>query len=189
MKRVYVDTNLILSAFRKQDDNYPLMERIRSQKHLELVTSTLTICEMFTVLINERKSLLKTFESILSLKDYQKFIELALQRKIKLSIDYLLNYYDITVLDDNDLDVENFRLKTIKINPVNKILFRMNKNVHLRTLDLLHYSQAKFVNDYKELAIHYLVTSDGVFQKARTELKGDSSLIIISPESLIDIEC
>ena len=188
MKNVYVDTNLVLAAFRKQDENYPLMEKIREQKHLELVTSTLTICEMYTVLMNEKNTLLKAFEEIISLADYEKFVELPIQKQLKLAIDYLLNYYNITLVEDSELDIETFRLQTIKIEAVKKILLRMDKNIHLRTLDLLHYAHAKYMTEYKDRTIHYLVTSDGVFQKSRAGLKEDSTIIILSPESLLDIE-
>ncbi len=188
MKRVYVDTNLILSAFRKQDGNYPLMEKIKSLKHLHLVSSTLAVTEMFAVLLREQESMLQTFEQILSQKEYQHFSLLSLNLKIKLAIDFLLNYYNITIVEDSRPDIETFRMEKVKIYPIFKMVLNLTVKTQLRTLDLLHYCYANYFMNYKEMAIHYLVTSDELFQKARTDLKNNSTLIILSPESLLDLE-
>ncbi len=165
------------------------MEKIRAQKHLELVTSTLAICEMYTVLKREKESLMKTFKKVLEQEDYVRMLELPIQKQLKMAIEYLLNYYAITVLEDSQVDIENFSLKKVKIQPTYKLLVRIDKETNLRTLDMLHYCNAKYNSEYKDLEIQYLVTSDGLFQKARSELKEDSTILIISPESLIDLEC
>ena len=188
MKRVYVDTNLILSAFRKQDDNYKLMETIRSLKHLKLISSTLAIIEMYVVLLREQETMLLTFQQLVSKKEFEKYASLPLDLKIMLAIDFLLNYYNIEIVEDSQLDIISLKMEKIKIHPIYKMVLNTIIRTQLRTLDLLHYSYVKYFLYYKEMLIHYLVTSDIVFQKARTDLKNDSSVIIVSPETLIDLE-
>ncbi|OLS21822.1 MAG: hypothetical protein HeimC3_33440, partial [Candidatus Heimdallarchaeota archaeon LC_3] len=55
MKRVYLDTNLILSVFRPKDDNFQMMKIISNQKHLQFVTGTITLVEIVSVLIRENQ--------------------------------------------------------------------------------------------------------------------------------------
>ena len=56
MKRVFLVTSLILSPFRIKYPYYPLMELIKKQRHLQFVPSTLSIIEMFNVLLREEET-------------------------------------------------------------------------------------------------------------------------------------
>lgn len=189
MKRVYLDTNLILAPFRMQDPVFSLMETIRNQKHIQFVTSTLSIIEIYNVILREDQTFSQAILQLSNDKDPIDLQNFTIDLQIHLAIEYLLQYYNISILSDDKPEFEIFQANRIKLNPIFKLTLNFKINMKLRTLDLLHYCYAKYYTEYKDLHIHYLITADIVFQSARESLKSNSTFIIISAETFIDIEC
>lgn len=189
MKRVYLDTNLILSVFRPKDDNYQMMKIISNQKHLQFVTGTITLVEIVSVLIRENHLFNNAITFIASKKNLEKLVLLPLELQISLFIDYLLNIFRIDVLEDDFPEMSLFGGKKIKISTQYKLIINKPLKTQLRTLDLLHYNTTRYYSSIKDFKIDYLVTGDGNFQKMRENLKSESDTIIVSPETFIELEC
>lgn len=189
MKNIYVDTNLILGPFRKQDQNFIFMEKIKSQKHLDLVSSTLSIVEMYSVLFRQYDYFMKEVQTIYLSSDEDKMQDFSVRNQIFLAIECLLRYYNINIIDDGESDLFSIHGKGTRIDPIFSLALKIEGGNGLKTLNLLHYSYAKYFTDYRDIPIDYLVTSDTGFQSARAKLKTDSPIVILSPETQIDIEC
>ncbi|OLS19231.1 MAG: hypothetical protein HeimC3_46620 [Candidatus Heimdallarchaeota archaeon LC_3] len=189
MKRVYLDTSLILSPFRIQDPNYSLMKIIKKQNHLQFVTSTLSIIEIFNILLREKETFKLALNKLLTNNDLIELSFLSKNLQIRLAIEFLLDYYNIHILSDDKPEFEKFRSIQIKIHPIFKLLISFTISSRLRTLDLLHYCHAKYFTEYKDFSINYVVTADHLFQSGREVLKSDSITLLLSPETFIDLEC
>ena len=189
MKRVYLDTNLILSPFRPKDENFQMMKIITKQNNLQFVTGTITLVEIVSVLIREKE----LFNNGLSLlgrrKKFEKLVLLPIETQLSLYIDYLLRFFNIDLLEDDSPELSTFGGKKIKISSQYKLIINKPLITKLRTLDLLHYNTTRYYSRIKGQKIDYLVTGDTQFQKMREDLKIESDTVIVSPETFIQLEC
>ncbi|MHA2363106.1 MAG: PIN domain-containing protein [Candidatus Hodarchaeales archaeon] len=188
MINVYVDTSLVLSPFRVSDDNFEFMKVISSHKHIQIVTGTLTIVEITSVLLREEEMFNKAIYRLSEEESLKEISLLSLQMQIRLAINFLINYYQIKILEDDKPEESNIVPSGILTNPIFKLLINSTTKSKLRTLDLLHYYTARYNSDIKNFSIKYLITSDYVFQKMRDIFTDVSKVLIISPETFIERE-
>ena len=187
MKIVYLDTNIILSPIRHIDENFNHVMKILQLKHISFITGTITLVEMASVLARE-KELIHNFFKIEFKKISNQVKELDINRLISIIIDYLINLFNIKILDDSFFEKYSLSRQEINISSVYNLAISQIQNTELRTLDQLHFMTAYFNFIVNDIDITYLVTADINFLNKSSYLQKLSKIIVISLESFANLE-
>lgn len=189
MKVVYLDTNIILGPIRHADSTYELVNQILEQNHFNFVTGTITLVELASVLAREKKMVNNFFKIILNNNFGTSVDSLNTENQIKLILEYLINLFQIKLLDDNFFEKFVLAKQEINILPQYNFAIYYAQVTQLRTLDQLHFITAYFNLIFNNLQIDYLVTSDINFLNKKEKLQKISKISVISLESFVDLEC
>jgi hypothetical protein len=101
----------------------------------------------------------------------------------------LINFYNLKILEDDPPESTMFGANKIKLNPVYKLTINKACKSTLRILNLLYFTTARYYSEIRIEEIKYIITVDHIFQSMRGIMGTSSSLLIVSPESFINLEC
>ena len=189
MKTVYLDTNILLTLLRHTEADYQDVIELAKQKHLNFVTGTISIIELSSVLSREFNILKKGLQDHETSVPFKELVQFPKDEQLIVIIRFLLEWFHTSILDDLSPEIGLSTHSFFKINPVFRLASRQSHITELRSLDSVHFATAKLYDDILGIRIHYLVTADGNFLAKRAECQSVSNILIVNPQTLIDLEC
>lgn len=102
MKRVFIDTNILIYYFSKDPARYSLVENIFTDSQFKLITSTQVLSEFLSVILRKHVSDIKKVKSFLSqiidVFEVVHFDENDLEKALDIKDKYQLSYYDSLIV-------------------------------------------------------------------------------------------
>lgn len=188
MKTVYLDTSIILSLIKHDEPIYPLVKIITNQKHLEFVTSTIGLLELFTILARQYDLILDEIEN-LNLDFKGKFSKLTKSEVIQLIIEFLFMKINLKLLSDLIPEPLSIFDPPPSIDPIKKLGINISHQVNLKTLDNYHLSTVWYHDNFTNKKIAYLVTGDDEFISKSAMLKLQINFLVLHPTDFVKLEC
>ena len=113
MRRAYLDTNIILTLLRFQEENYSFVQSLVNLKNFDFCTGTMTIIEITSVLAREENVFRQALLNLSQELDIRELIALSLEEQIIIIIEFLFKIFNVTILDEPDLEILEINGKNI----------------------------------------------------------------------------
>ena len=188
MKQVYLDTNVILTLLRPEEENYSFVQSLTNLENFTFFTGTITIIEITSVLTREEKVFREALVNLSKEIDIRELISLTLEEQIIIIIEFLFKAFNITILDEPVLETIQINEKRISIQSLYVLGIKWVEKIKLRTLDLIHLMTTVYYKQLKDVKFDYFVTSDLVILGKRVEIQTSIETIVADPERLLTIE-
>jgi predicted nucleic acid-binding protein len=188
MKQVYLDTNVILTLLRSQEENYSIVQLLSNLKNITFFTGTMTIIEITSVLSREEKVFKEALLNLSNDLDIRELISLSFEEQIIIIIEFLFKAFNITILDEPAHENLQINKKKIILPAVYVLGIKLTERIKLRTLDLIHLMTIEYYKQIKDLKFDYFITSDSVILGKRIEIQRGLETIVTDPEGILKIE-
>lgn len=188
MKHAYLDTNVILTLLRTEEENYSFVQLLSGLKNFTFFTGTITILELTSILAREEKVFREALLNLSKEIDIRELIALSFEEQIIIILEFLFKTFNITILNEPAPEIVQLNGKK-KFLPVGYVLgIKWAEKIQLRTLDLIHVMTMLYYKQIKEIKMDYFITSDTVILGKRIEIQTNSETIVVDPEGVLKIE-
>ena len=188
MRYAYLDTNVILTLLRPQEENYSFVQSLSNLKNFDFYTGTMTIIEITSVLAREEQIFKQALLNVSIELDIRELIALSFEEQVIIMIEYLFKRFNITTLDEPELEIIEINGKNLVIPVIYKLAIKWVEKIKLRTLDLIHLMTLVYYKYIKELKFDYFITKDNVILGNKIEIQSNTETIVVDPEGLLKIE-
>ena len=188
MKHAYLDTNVILTLLRSQEENYSFVQTLASLRNFTFFTGTMTIIEITSVLAREENLFREAIQTLASELDIRELISLSFEEQIIIIIELLFKTFNLSVLDEPVQEILQINGKKVILPSLYILGIKWADRIKLRTLDLVHIMTILFYKKIKEIKFDYFITSDLVILGKRIDIQTNIETIVTDPEGLLKIE-
>jgi len=183
LKKVYVDTNVLLAAFHTKDPYHNYANAILSSAKLEKVISPLTLAELTSVISRLRKN------NSLKLPDNieDKLSKISFEKQVYSIALFIIRHANVSIEGLNLALPINLNGMTFKAPTEFLEAHRIAPTTQLRSLDNLHIAVASMLLK-RGTALNHFTTCDEKMLNLRDVLVEMLGIPITSPEELAKIE-
>jgi predicted nucleic acid-binding protein len=188
MKQVYLDTNVILTLLRSQEENYSIVQLLSNLKNFRFFTGTMTIIEITSVLSREEKVFREALLNLSKEIDIRELISLSFEEQLIIVIEYLFKVFNIILLDEPVHENLQINGKKVFLPAVYVLGIKWSEKLKLRTLDLIHLMTIEYYKQIKDIKFDYFITSDSVIIGRRIEIQTSLEIIVTDAKGILKIE-
>lgn len=188
MRQAYIDTNVILSLLRSKEKNYNSISSLTNLKNFAFYTGTMTIIEITSVLAREEKIFREALLNLSKELEIRELISLSFEEQILIIIEFLFKAFNVTVLDEPELENIEINGKKYNLPVVYKLAIKWVEKIKLRTLDLVHLMTMIYFKQIKDLNFNYFITNDSVILGFKLDIQSNTEIYVVDPEDLLNIE-
>ncbi len=182
MKSIYIDTSVILAKYKPNDNIHGDAKIMFKSKKLKHIISHITLIELASVISRNFKQI-----KIGDLAS-KELLDFTFREKVYFLLRYILEENLLNIFHYNGKDsIPYFEALESIFSDYSQAIF-LAPISKLRTLDNLHIASLKNIIFSKNLSINYFVTGDEEILKNRNKLKSYLDLLIVSPQTLIELE-
>jgi predicted nucleic acid-binding protein len=188
LKLAYLDTNIFLTFLRSSDVNYKIVSTLIDQNRIKFITGYISLIELYSVLSREFDLLKKGLLELSTEFSLTELISLEKKMQIDIIINFLTKRFQTEIIGNQKPENHTIVGERIKLDPLNKLTIIQAPQTMLRALDNMHFAIARYIDEFLDKKIHYLVTLDRNFLKHKDNCQQNSEILILNPQTLFQLE-
>jgi predicted nucleic acid-binding protein len=180
--KIYLDTNVLLSAINENDENHIYAKKCLDLSHTEFYTAPITLLEFSTNLgILWRNG---GIEISPEFKQTLKNVEMAQQ--IRILNDFFWQSFKLQLVSNSSIEKFHFQSNDYLLEDTLSLAYQLFSSLPLRTLDLIQIASALKIKLYSKVLFDYFLTDDQTILKWAGNVYQKTRIFPIGCKKLLD---